>query len=116
MGMPAEPSQRGQTISSNSISGFIFAIEIPLNPPEDVKKSILKEGERGYWAACREAACQRMNETLPKVLDLPARSRFGEGRAIPFYRQLVTMKNLNHSRSLVEPCDLLLSKHAILKL
>jgi len=33
------------------------------------KTLILKEGERGYWAACREAACQRITETLPKVLE-----------------------------------------------
>jgi len=25
---------------------------------------------RGCWTACREAACQRLNETLPKDLDL----------------------------------------------
>jgi hypothetical protein len=43
---------------------------------------------------------------LHKVLDLPARSRFGEGRAVPFYRQLLTMKNLYHFPSLAEPCDL----------
>ena len=53
---------------------------------------------------------------MGKVLDLPARSRFGEGRAVPFHRQLLTVKNLNHSRSLAEPCDLCLSKAAILKL
>jgi hypothetical protein len=41
---------------------------------------------RGCWAACREAACQRINETLPKVLDLPARSPAlrDEGRAATF--------------------------------
>ena len=37
-------------------------------------------------------------------------------RAVPFHRQLLTVKNLNHSRSLAEPCDLCLSKAAILKL
>jgi hypothetical protein len=52
-----------------------------------VEKSLLKEDEWGYCAACREAACQRITETLPKVLDLPARSRFGEGKAIPFFYQ-----------------------------
>ena len=56
---------------------------------EGVKKLIFTEGERGYWKSFR---------------------------AVPFYRQLLTMKNLNHSRSLAEPCDLCLSKAAILKL
>ena len=56
---------------------------------EGVKKSILTEGERGYWKSFR---------------------------AVPFHRQLLTVKNLNHSRSLAEPCDLCPSKAAILKL
>jgi hypothetical protein len=47
-------------------------------------KQVGRDG-RGCWAACREAASQRINETLLKVLDLPARSRFGEGRAATFY-------------------------------
>ncbi len=25
--------------------------------------------DRGCWTACREAACQKINETLPKVLE-----------------------------------------------
>ena len=74
--------------------------KIPLYPPlpkgdkntrnwEGVKKWILTEDERGYWKSFR---------------------------AVPFYRQLLTVKNLNHSRSLAEPCNLCLSKTAILKL
>jgi len=59
---------------------------------------------------------RRASGDIGKVLDLPARSRFGEGRAVPFHRQLLTVKNLNHSRSLAEPCDLCPSKAAILKL
>ena len=54
-----------------------------------MKQSILTEGERGYWKSFR---------------------------AVPFHGQLLTVKNLNHSRSLAEPCDLCLSKAAILKL
>jgi hypothetical protein len=69
------------------------------------KNKISFPGSR--WPAARE---------LQKVLDLPARSRFGEGRAVPFYRQLLTIKNLNHFPLLAKPCDLCPSKIAILKL
>ena len=68
------PSDRYQLITGHS---------------EGVKKSILTEGERGYWKSFR---------------------------AVPFHRQLLTLKNLSHSRSLAEPYDLCLSKAAILKL
>jgi hypothetical protein len=37
-------------------------------------------------------------------------------RAVPFYWELLTMKNLNYSRSLTESCDPCLSNAAILKL
>ena len=50
------------------------------------KPTFWKGGEVVEWAACREAVCQRKNETLPKDLDLPARSRSGEGRAVTFSR------------------------------
>jgi len=60
------------------------------------KKPSEKRGEAVGWAACREAACQRTNGALPKDLDLPARSRSGEGRAVTLVVRIQTCKGYEH--------------------
>jgi hypothetical protein len=53
----------------------------PSPPPEAVKKLLQVE---------------RAGRDIKKVLHLPARSRFGEGRAIPFLCSAPMMKNFNN--------------------
>jgi len=53
-----------------------------LSLPTSCKKTISKPGG-GAGRLCREVAAQ-CGGYFPKVLHLPARSRFGEGRAAPF--------------------------------
>ena len=93
-----------------------------------MKKSILTEGERGYWKSFR-AVPFHPGSRRPRPLAVEECAILWPGcrptwalergpRALPvgLHRQPLTVKNLNPSRSLAEPCDLCLSKAAILKL
>jgi len=52
-----------------------------------MKKPIFrKKGRGGRVGGLPGSGLSKDNETLPKDLDLPARSRFGEGRAVTFSR------------------------------
>jgi len=50
------------------------------------KTDFLKRGGDGRVGGLPGSGLSKDNETLPKDLDLPARSRFGEGRAVTFSR------------------------------
>jgi hypothetical protein len=62
---------------------------IPL-PRETVsqyeKTDFLERGKGGQVGGLPGSGLSKDNETLPKDLDLPARSRSGEGRAVTFGR------------------------------